>query len=136
MFRLRGITFTLSLVFAAQTSAMTLPPVPTAPIYYEPPVVKATELIRQSSCAEIDDAIRHLHPYRYTYKPGFYQDNTNKIATAVMVMDTVPILNVLIGLGYLSYSALVDEKESRRMLQVEENIAMLQRVKAEKRCFE
>jgi hypothetical protein len=31
---------------------------------------------------------------------------------------------------------LVEEKEQRRMLQVEQKIGMLQQVKAEKHCFE
>lgn len=114
--------------------ALTLPPVPTEPIYFEPPIVEATNDITQLSCVALDNNIRHLHPYRYTYKPGFHEDDANKIATALITFDD--FLGGWIGPAYLGYSALVEEKEQRRMLQVEQQIAMLQQVKAEKHCFE
>lgn len=116
--------------------AVILPPVPTAPIYFEPPVVNATSDIRQLSCVELDNNIRTLHPYRYSYKPGFYQDDANKVATTLVVMDSIPIIGELLGFSYLTYSALVEEKEQRRTLVVEQEIAMFQQVKAEKHCFE
>ncbi|RKZ87636.1 MAG: hypothetical protein DRQ39_03860 [Gammaproteobacteria bacterium] len=114
--------------------ALTLPPVPTEPIYFEPPVVESTDDVRQMSCVALDNNIRYLHPYRYTYKPGFHEDDANKLATALITFDDV--LGGWLGLGYLGYSSLVEEKEQRRMLQVEQQIAMLQQVKAEKHCFE
>ena len=113
-----------------------LPPVPTEPIYFEPPVVNVTEEIRLLSCVQLDNNIRTLHPYRYSYKPSFYQDDANKIATALVAFDAVPIVNGLFGFVYLGYSALVEEKEQRRTLMVEQEIAMFQQVKAEKHCFE
>jgi len=106
------------------------------PFYFEPPVVEATEDIRQQSCVQLDNAIRFLHPYRYSYKPGFYQDSYNTIATGAIIIDAVPVINGLVGFAYLGYSALVDEKEQRRMLHVEQQISMLQQLKAEKHCFE
>lgn len=116
--------------------ALTLPPVPTEPIYFEPPVVEPEQQTRILSCYEIDKAINQLHPYRYSYKPDYYNDGSNKLATALVVFDSVPIVEGWLGLGYLGYSALVSEKEDRRQLMVEQEIAALQRVKAEKHCYE
>lgn len=116
--------------------AMTLPPVPTEPIYFEPPVVEAEAQIRNLSCYQIDHTINQLHPYRYSYKPHYYDDGMNKLATALVVFDSIPIVEGWLGLGYLGYSALVDEKEDRRQLDVEQRIASLQRIKAEKHCYE
>ncbi len=134
------ITALLSVVSPAM--AVPMPPVPLEPIYFEPPVVAATQEIRQQSCAQIDNSIRYLHPYQYTYKPGFYDDGANKIATAMITVDSLPIVGTLpvigewLGFAYLGYSALVEEKEQRRILQVKQQISMLQQVKAEKHCFE
>lgn len=128
-----------SLVFiliAFPVQALTPVPVPTEPIYYEPPVVEITDEIRKHSCVEIDGAINQLHPYRYSYKPGFYEDGSNKLAATLIVFDTIPVVEGWLGLAYLGYSSLVDEKEARRTQQIEQKIAMLQRVKAEKHCFE
>lgn len=116
--------------------ALTAVPVPTDPIYYEPPVVEVSQEVRQYSCAEIDGAINQLHPYRYSYKPGYYQDSSNKLAAALITFDSIPIVEGWLGLAYLGYSSLVDEKEARRTQVVEQKIAMLQRVKAEKHCYE
>ncbi len=125
---------TVFLFWNSSVIALTLPPVPTEPIYFEPPIVEATDEVTQLSCVALDNNIRYLHPYRYTYKPGFYKDGSNKIATALITFDD--FLGGWIGPAYLGYSALVGEKEQRRMLQVEQQIAMLQQVKAEKHCFE
>ncbi|MFW5451018.1 MAG: hypothetical protein ACKE9I_05420 [Methylophagaceae bacterium] len=128
--------------FTSLAFALTALPIPSEPIYFEPPVVEATDDIRQLSCVTLDNNIRYLHPYRYSYKPNFYQDDANKIATTLITIDslpvigTVPIIGEWVGFTYLAYSALVDEKEQRRMLQIEQQIAMLQQVKAEKHCFE
>lgn len=116
--------------------AMTLPPVPTEPIYFEPPVVSPTSESEAYSCAQLDMAINKLHPYRYTYKPGFYQDGANQLATAAITLDWIPVVNGLLGAGYLGYSVLVEEKESRRMLSVEQQISALQGLKAQKHCYE
>lgn len=123
------------------TNALTMIPVPTEPIYFEPPVAEATEDLSKQSCVALDNAIRYLHPYKYTYKAPFYDDDANKIATAVIAFDAIPIVESLpysawFGFAYLGYSALVEEKEQRRVLQVEQQIAMLQQAKAEKHCFE
>ncbi len=116
--------------------AVPMPPVPLEPIYFEPPVESATVQVHQQTCVELDDAIRYLHPYRYSYKPKFHQDGANKIASTFIAFDSIPIVHGFLGLAYLGYSGLVEEKEQRRMLQVEQKIAMLQQVKAEKHCFE
>lgn len=116
--------------------AVPMPAVPLEPIYFEPPVESATDDVYQQTCVQLDNAIRYLHPYRYTYKPEFHQDGANKVATTLIAFDSVPIVDGLLGLAYLGYSGLVEEKEQRRMLQVEQKIAMLQQVKAEKHCFE
>ena len=126
----------LTLLGAAPVSAMTLPPVPTEPIYFEPPIVEANAEIQAMSCYQLDSAINHLHPYQYTYKPDFYHDGMNKLATTLVVFDSVHIVKGWLGLSYLGYSALVDEKEQRRQLHVSQQIASLQRVKAEKHCYE
>lgn len=117
-------------------AAMTLPPVPTEPIYFEPPVVTADAETKALSCYQLDAAIDRLHPYRYSYKPHYYKDDMNKIATALVVFDSIPVVEGWLGLGYLGYSALVDEKEDRRQLHIEQQIAALQRVKATKHCYE
>jgi len=123
-------------LMALPVQALTPVPVPSEPIYYEPPVVEITDEIRKHSCVEIDGAINQLHPYRYSYKPGFYDDGSNKLAATLIAFDTIPIVEGWLGLAYLGYSSLVDEKEARRTQQIEQKIAMLQRVKAEKHCFE
>jgi len=130
---LSGVVLCLS-VLPAQ--ALTSVPVPTSPIYYEPPVVEIVDEIRKQSCAEIDGAINQLHPYRYSYKPGYYEDGSNKLAATLIVFDSIPIVEGWLGLAYLGYSSLVDEKEARRTQKIEQKIAMLQRVKAEKHCYE
>lgn len=127
-------TVLLSLALPAQ--ALTAVPVPTEPFYYEPPVVEISQEVRQYSCAEIDSAINQLHPYRYSYKPDYYRDSSNKLAAALITFDSIPIVEGWLGLAYLGYSSLVDEKESRRTQVVEQKIAMFQRVKAEKHCYE
>jgi hypothetical protein len=130
-------TFYFVLMLLSQSaSALTLPPVPTEPIYFEPPVIEADAEMKTLSCGEIDRTINQLHPFRYTYKPDYYQDGTNKLATALVVFDTIPVVEGWLGLGYLGYSALVDEKEDRRQLYVEQKIATLQGLKAEKHCYE
>lgn len=134
-FLLKLISLTLGLM-AFPVLALTPVPVPTEPIYYEPPIVEITDEIRKHSCVEIDGAINQLHPYRYSYKPDFYADGSNKLAATLIVFDTIPIVEGWLGLAYLGYSSLVDEKEARRTQQIEQKIAMLQRVKAEKHCFE
>ena len=73
--------------------SMTLPPVPTEPLYYEPPVVKPTENQQRFDCYQLDSAINELHPYRYTYKPNFYSDGSNKLATSLIVVDKLPCYN-------------------------------------------
>jgi len=136
------IRILIKLFFAGQllavplVEAVVLPPVPTEPIYFEPPVVEATDDIRQMSCVDLDSNIRYLHPYRYSYKPEFYQDESNQLATAFIMFDSVPVIKGLFGFVYLGYSSLVEEKEQRRTLLVEQQISMLQQVKAEKHCFE
>jgi len=133
---LTRILTALVIVIAPVVQAIPMPPIPIGPIYFEPPVVNATDEIRKQSCVDIDNAIRYLHPYRYTYKDSFHEDGYNKIATAAIALESVPIVKGLAGFAYLGYSALVEEKEARRMLQVEQQIAMFQQVKAEKHCFE
>lgn len=131
------LSVVLSFIFVMATvQAVPMPPVPLEPIYFEPPVEAATDEIYQQSCVQLDNAIRYLHPYNYTYKPGFHEDGANQIATTLIVFDSVPIVHGLLGFAYLGYSALVEEKEQRRMLEVDQKIAMLQQVKAEKHCFE
>jgi hypothetical protein len=133
---MRGFIVILSQLWMTGTVAMSLPPVPTEPVYFEPPVLEADAGTKGLSCYELDMAINQLHPYRYSYKPPYYEDGTNKLATALVVFDSIPLLEGWVGLGYLGYSALVDEKEDRRQLHVEQQIALLQRVKAEKHCYE
>ncbi|MDX1573899.1 MAG: hypothetical protein R3341_07700 [Methylophaga sp.] len=116
--------------------AMTLPPVPTEPLYYEPPIVKPAEAEQRYDCYQLDRAINELHPYRYTYKPNFYSDSSNKLATSLIVVDSIPLVEGWLGIGYLAYSALVNEKEARRTENIEQQIRMLQRLKAEQHCFE
>ncbi|HSG92953.1 MAG TPA: hypothetical protein VK999_04515 [Methylotenera sp.] len=116
--------------------AMTLPPVPTEPLYYEPPVVKPAEAEQRYDCYQLDRAINELHPYRYTYKPNFYSDGSNKLAASLIVFDSIPLVEGWLGIGYLAYSAMLDEKEARRTENIEQQIRMLQRLKAEQHCFQ
>ncbi|PHS26868.1 MAG: hypothetical protein COA83_02195 [Methylophaga sp.] len=113
-----------------------MPPIPIEPIYFEPPVVEASQQQKQLNCIELDNTIRYLHPYRYTYKDSFYDDTTNTMAVTLITVDSVPIVGGLLGLGYLTYSSMVEEKENRRMLNVEQQISMMQQLKAELHCFE
>jgi len=130
-----AVALGLSLIMSS-IQAVTVIPVPIEPIYYEPPVEAATDEISQQSCVQLDRAINYLHPYRYTYKAGFYEDDKNQLATTLIAADGVPLVGGLVGLAFLGYSSLIEEKEERRMLLVEQKIAMLQQVKAEKHCFE
>lgn len=127
---------TAALLYIGQASAVTLPAVPLEPIYFEPPVIERNEQVEQLSCVGLDNTIRQMQPYRYTYKEPFYEDNANKIAAAMVTLDVIPIAEGLAGLAYLGYSATVEEKERRRRLLVEQRIALLQQLKAEKHCFE
>jgi hypothetical protein len=131
LFKLSVVSSFIFMVTNAQ--AIPMPPVPVEPIYFEPSVEKATDQLYQQSCVQLDNAIRYFQPYRYTYKPEFHEDGANKIAVSLVVFESLPSL---IGLTYLGYSGLVEEKEQRRMLEVEQKIAVLQQVKAEKHCFE
>jgi len=126
----------LILSISPVVQAIPMPPIPLEPIYFEPPVVQSTDEIRNQSCYDLDNAVRYLQPYRYSYKPKFNEDGFNKAAVASITINNVLALNGLLGFAYLGYSALVEEKEGRRILQVEQQIAMLQQVKAEKHCFE
>ncbi len=116
--------------------ALTQLPLPTEPIYFEPPVVHASEEYEQLSCVELDNSIGFLQPYRYSYKPNFYEDEANKVAALLVTVDSVPIVEGWLGLAYLGYSALLEEKEQRRVLAVNQQVSMLQRLKAKKHCFE
>lgn len=109
-----------------------IPPISIEPLYFEPPIVEATQEDKQLNCVELDNTIRYLHPYRYTYKDKFYEDNMNVVAATVITSDFIP----LIGFGYLTYSSMVEEKENRRMLNIEQKISMLQQLKSELHCFE
>lgn len=131
------IKLLISLLFLSVTPAMavTLPPVPTEPIYYEPDA-EITAAVREMSCADLDQNINQLHPYRYSHKEKFHYDSANRIATGLIVFDTIPVVDGLLGLVYLGYSSLVEEKEQRRMLLIEQQISVLQQAKAYKRCFE
>lgn len=54
-------TWLLGLSWYASTAiALTLPAVPMEPIYFEPPVIKATDDLVQLSCVDLDNNIRHL----------------------------------------------------------------------------
>lgn len=118
------------------TAEVPIPPIPIEPIYFEPPIVEASEQDKQLNCVELDNAIRYLHPYRYSYKAKFYEDDNNAVAVSLIVADSIPVIGGLLGLGYLSYSSLVEEKENRRQLNVEQQISMLQQLKSELHCFE
>jgi hypothetical protein len=126
----------MGILISVNAHAMSLPPVPTEPIYFEPPVVEADSEKAALNCYQLDAAINRLHPYQYSYKPYYFDDGMNKLATAMIVFDSIPLVEGWLGLGYLGYSALVDEKEDRRQLNVREHIAALQRQKARKHCYE
>ncbi|PHS29950.1 MAG: hypothetical protein COA95_10545 [Methylophaga sp.] len=122
----------LALFLPIVEADVAIPPIPIEPLYFEPPIVEATQEDKQLNCVELDKTIRYLHPYRYTYKDKFYEDNMNVVAATVIASDFIP----LIGLGYLTYSSMVEEKENRRMLNIEQKISMLQQLKSELHCFE
>jgi hypothetical protein len=130
------ITAFFLLVISHISVAVTLPSIPLEPIYFEPPIKHAEQADYQLNCVQIDNAIRSLHPYQYSYKPGFYDDDANKVAVVLAVTDIVPIFKGLAGFAYLGYSAMVEEQEQRRILDVSQQMAMLQQLKAEKHCFE
>ncbi len=115
---------------------LTQVPLPMEPIYFEPPIVYATEEQEQLSCVELDNSIGYLQPYRYSYKPNFHEDEANKVAALFVTLDSIPIVEGWLGIAYLGYSALLEEKEQRRVLSVEQQVAMLQQLKAQKHCFE
>mgnify|MGYP001826892451 CR=1 FL=1 len=118
------------------TLALTQVPLPTEPIYFEPPIVHASEEQEQLTCVELDNSIRFLQPYKYSYKPSFYEDDANKAAVLLVTVDSIPIVEGWLGLAYLGYSALLEEKEQRRVLAVNQQVSMLQGLKAKKHCFE
>ncbi len=119
----------------SQLSAVPQPPVPTQPIYLLPDSIEPDAALHQQSCVQIDNAIRYLQPYRYSYKPGFYEDGYNTMAVSAIMLDFLPT-NALLGLAYLGYSGLVEDKEQRRIVDVEQQIARLRQAKAEQHCFE
>ena len=123
-------------VVSTTVYGITLPNVPMEPIYFEPPVIERNEQLAQLSCVGLDNTIRQMQPYRYSYKAPFYEDNANKIAAALVTVESIPVVKGLAGFGYLAYSSSVEEKEKRRQILVEQRIALLQQLKAEKHCFE
>jgi hypothetical protein len=129
-------SFVLLFGFSLGAEALTLPDVPLEPIYFEPPVIERNEQVEQLSCVGLDNTIRNMQPYRYTYKAPFYEDDSNKVASGMIMMDFIPVVQGLAGLAYFGYSSTVEEKEQRRVLLVEQRIALLQQLKAEKKCFE
>jgi len=133
---LKRILLVMMISMSPLLYAIPMPPVPLEPIYFEPPVVQVRDEWRNQSCVELDNAVRYMQPYRYSYKPKFHQDGFNKVAVATITIDSFLTLNGLLGFAYLGYSSLVEEKETRRMIEVEQHIAMLQQLKAEKHCFE
>jgi len=132
--KLAGLVLFLSLGTAIQ--ALAVADVPLEPIYFEPPVIERNAQIEQLSCVGLDNTIRNMQPYRYSYREPFYGDNTNKVVAAMVTMDFGLILQGLAGVACLWYSATVEEKEQSRMLLVEQRTALLQQLKAEKQCFE
>ena len=131
--RLRSYAIAMAVLNATMiplTMAVTLPAVPLEPIYFEPPVIERNSEVEQLSCVGLDNTIRSMQPYRYSYKAPFYEDDTNKVAAAMVMVEG------LAGFAYLGYSASVEEKEQRRVLLVEQRIALLQQLKAERQCFE
>jgi hypothetical protein len=136
--RLKIQMASLILLLGAGTisQALTLPDVPLEPIYFEPPVIERNEQVEQLSCVGLDNTIRNMQPYRYTHKAPFYEDDANKLAAAMITLDFIPVVQGLAGVVYLGYSSTVEEKEQRRMLLVEQRIALLQQLKSEKQCFE
>jgi len=133
---IKVITLLLVICACLPVGAVVIPPVPTEPIYFEPHVIDAPDEFKHQSCAQLDNNIRYLQPYKYSYKPNYYQDNSNKLATAMITVDVLPIVGEWLGFAYLGYSALVEEKENRRILLVKQQIAMFQQLKSEKHCFE
>lgn len=125
-----------SCLFSSFAYSVALPPVPTEPIYFEPHVAEVPAEIENLSCAQLDTSIRYLHPYTYTYKEKFHYDKSNQIAVGMVSLDIIPIVGEWAGIAYLGYSALVEEKENRRIINVKQKLAMLQQLKAEKHCFE
>jgi hypothetical protein len=131
--RLRSYAIAMAVLNATMiplTMAVTLPAVPLEPIYFEPPVIERNSEVEQLSCVGLDNTIRSMQPYRYSYKSPFYEDDANKVAAAMVMVEG------LAGFAYLGYSASVEEKEQRRVLLVEQRIALLQQLKAERQCFE
>jgi hypothetical protein len=131
--RLRSYAIAMAVLNATMiplTMAVTLPAVPLEPIYFEPPVIERNSEVEQLSCVGLDNTIRSMQPYRYSYKAPFYEDDANKVAAAMVMVEG------LAGFAYLGYSASVEEKEQRRVLLVEQRIALLQQLKAERQCFE
>jgi len=124
------------LIFSLNAMAVVLPPVPTEPIYFEPSTLDVPDEVKAMNCVQLDSSIRYLHPSTYTYKEKFHYDKANQVATSLVTTDFIPILGEWFGIAYLGYSALVEEKESRRILNVKQKVAMLQQLKAEKHCFE
>lgn len=127
---------TLNVAMISSTIAVTLPAIPLEPIYFEPPVIERNSEVEQLSCIGLDSTIRNMQPYRYSYKAPFYEDDANKVATAMVMLNFIPAVKELAGFAYLGYSASVEEKEQRRILLVEGRIALLQQLKAERECFE
>lgn len=130
------VSLVIALFFSSSVVAVALPPVPTEPIYFEPHVPEVPSEIKNFSCVQLDNSIRYLHPYTYTYKQKFHDDKANQVAVSMVAVDVVPIIGEWVGLAYLGYSALVEEKENRRIINVKQQLAMLQQLKAEKHCFE
>jgi hypothetical protein len=131
--RLRSYAIAMAVLNATMiplTMAVTLPAVPLEPIYLETPVIERNSEVEQLSCVGLDNTIRSMQPYRYSYKAPFYEDDANKVAAAMVMVEG------LAGFAYLGYSASVEEKEQRRVLLVEQRIALLQQLKAERQCFE
>ena len=91
--------------------ALPLPQVPTEPIYFEPTVEQASDILSQQSCTMLDNSIRYLSPYKESYKANFYQDKYNQVATGAMILGDFPFIKGgALGVAYLGTSYFMNEK--------------------------
>ena len=124
------------IIYSHTTGAITLSDLPMEPLYFDPPIIERDERVQQLTCVGLDKAIIQLQPYRYTYKAPFYRDKANVVATTLILTESIPILKGVAGIAYFNYSSAIEERERRRQLLVEQQMTLLQRLKAEKYCFE
>ncbi|MCB1857963.1 MAG: hypothetical protein KDI63_06815 [Gammaproteobacteria bacterium] len=109
---------------------VSMPSLQAAQLFRTP--VAATPLPQELAwdCFRLEQEIAALIPLTYSYKPSFY-DNPYQ-GGAILLGTTVSPL----AFAYPVYDYYLDYREASRVIPAQDRIQQLQRLKADRHCFE